>query len=70
MTREPRGVTEIGDVDRWATEIAAALPPLTAAEAAAVGRLAAELDARHAAQLAPVAQHSHLSPRAPARRAA
>lgn len=63
-------LAEVDDVDEWAAGIAAALPPLTAAEAAAVGRLAAELDARHAALLAPVAQPSRTSPRAPARRAA
>jgi hypothetical protein len=34
------------EVEAWAQRVAASLPPLTADEAAAVGRLAAELDAR------------------------
>lgn len=34
------------DAQTWAAEIAATLPPFTAAEAAAVGQLAAVLDAR------------------------
>lgn len=38
------------DADRWAAEIAATLPPLTAAEAAVVGQLAAALDTRRASQ--------------------
>lgn len=38
----------VDDVDGWAAGIAAALPPLTVAEAAAVGRIAAALDARRA----------------------
>lgn len=63
-------MSAVSDLDSWAASIAADLPPMTAAEAAAVGRLAAELDARHAALLTPVAQPSRTSPRAPARRAA
>jgi hypothetical protein len=34
------------DVDAWAAEVAASLRPLTPVEAAAVGHLIAELDAR------------------------
>ena len=57
------------EVDSWAAGIAATLPPLTATEAAAVGRLAAELDARRAGLLA-ASQPTRTSPPTPARRAA
>jgi hypothetical protein len=45
-------VTEAGEVesvDGWAEGLAANLPPLTATEAAALGKLAAALDARRKA---------------------
>lgn len=39
-------IREVENIDAWAERVAAALPPLTPDEAAAVGRLAAALDAR------------------------
>lgn len=39
-------VRNVDDVEAWAERVAASLPPLTADEAAAVGRLASALDAR------------------------
>jgi hypothetical protein len=35
-----------GELEAWAARIAGSLPPLTPTEAAAVGRLAAQVDAR------------------------
>jgi hypothetical protein len=48
----PKQVTAppLDDADAWAVEIAATLPPMTPAEAAHVGHLAAILDARGAAR--------------------
>ncbi len=44
-TGEPPPV-EQQDLSTWATELAAALPPLTQSQATAVGRVATQLDAR------------------------
>ena len=41
-----KAVDATDDPDAWANRVAASLPPLTPAEAAAVGKLAAALDAR------------------------
>jgi hypothetical protein len=45
---------EVDSVDEWAQRVAASLPPMTAREIAALGKLTAALDARRAAGGDPV----------------